>query len=199
MIKAVLFDADGVVIRKRERFFSERLAEKCGAKLEDLLPFFKHDMREAFVNKVDIRESLANYLPMWHWPGTVDEFLAYWFSEESPRDEEMLAFIQELRKAGLKCYLATDREHLWGDYLKHEVGLEKDLDGFMYSYELGFQKHEPGFFVAAAKRLHLEPQEIMYWDDDEKNVEAARQADIDARWYTDLAAVKNSVRLSLHQ
>jgi len=189
-VKAILFDADGVVIKKRDHFFSVRFAEKYGVRPEDQLPFFKEDMRSAFVGKADLRESLKKYLPKWNWKGTADEYLAYWFGEESPRDEAVIAYIDELRGSGIKCYLATDREPLWGEYLKNEVGLAKHLDGFCYSYMFGHEKSEPEFFAGVQKMLGVAVEDLMYWDDDQKNVDVAKSVGIDARFFTNLNDLK---------
>lgn len=192
MPKALLFDADGVVIKARARYFSDRFAEKQGIPVAQVLPFFKHDMREAFVGKADITESLKNYLPQWKWAGTVDEFLAYWFGEESPRDEEVIAYVDELRmRGGYKCYLATDREQNWAEYLKENVGLKNHFDGFFFSYEVGHEKNEAEYFIEVAKELKLTPGEIMYIEDDPKNVAVAKGVGIDARLYTSLEQLKS--------
>ena len=190
MTKAVLFDGDGVAIKARARFFSERFAERQRVPVSEIIPFFKNEMRQAFTNKADIKEALKMYLPQWNWQGSVDDFLVHWFEEESPRDEEVLSYIQTLRPAGIKCYLATDREKYWGQYLIENTGFKDDFDGFMFSYDVGYEKHTPQYFIEVAKRLALEPAEIMYWDDDQKNVDIAKSVGIDARFYTELDELK---------
>jgi FMN phosphatase YigB (HAD superfamily) len=98
MIKAIFFDADGVTIHSRAVFFSQRFAVQQGISHEDILPFFKNDMHDALVGKVDIKEALQKYLPLWKWEGGVEDFLQHWFSEESPPNIEVLHYIQELRQ-----------------------------------------------------------------------------------------------------
>lgn len=190
MVKAILFDADGVAIRARERFFSERFAEKQNIPVGEVLPFFKTDMRQAFTGKADLKEAVEKYLTAWKWSGTSDEFLTYWFSQESPRDEEVLAYIDTLRTRGIRCYLATDREQYWAKYLVESIDLRTHFDGFMFSYDIGHEKHEPEFFAEVLRRLGLRPDEVMYWDDDQTNVDVARSLGIEARFYTGLADLK---------
>ncbi|MBU0750518.1 HAD hydrolase-like protein [Patescibacteria group bacterium] len=196
MVKAILFDADGVVIKARERFFSERFAETQNISAEVVLPFFKNDMRGAFTGKVNLKDAVEKYLAVWNWNGTAEEFLMYWFSQESPRDEEVLAYIDSLRSSGIKCYLATDREQYWADYLVEDVDLKSHMDGFMFSYDIGYEKHESKYFEEVLRRLDCTPNEVMYWDDDQKNVDVAKGLGIDARFYTRLEELKHSIPLT---
>ncbi len=190
MPRAILFDADGVVIKKRERFFSERFAEKQGVALVDQLPFFKNEMRQSFVNKLDLKDALLPYLAKWKWEGTVEDFLEYWFGEESPRDEEVIGYIQTLRISGIKCYIATDREKYWGEYLRERVGLKNNFDDFFFSYDIGYEKDTPEYFIEVLKRLNLPANEVMYWDDDQKNVDVAKEVGINAHFYSNLEGLK---------
>ncbi len=184
MTKAILFDADGVVLKARTRFFSERFAEAQGVDVAEVIPFFKNEMRQAFTNKVDIKEALPPYLAKWKWQGSVDDFLLHWFKEESPRDEEVLAYIDTLRAKDIKCYLATDREQHWARYLMDQVGLKAHFDKFFFSCDVGFEKHHAEYFVEVLRRLALAPEEVMYWEDDQKNVDVAKSVGVDARFYT---------------
>jgi putative hydrolase of the HAD superfamily len=195
MVKAILFDADGVVIKSRAQLFSDRFAEAHGLAISEVLPFFKNDMREAFVGQADIKQSLPSYLHKWHWIRSVDDFLEFWFAAESPRDEEVIAYIDKLRAVGTKCYIATDREKYWAKYLVENVGLGKHFDGFMFSYDIGFEKHDPEYFQEVMKRLGLKPEEVMYWDDDQKNVDVAKGVGIDARLYTDFDKFKDEAKV----
>ena len=197
MIQAILFDADGVVIRGRPQMFSDHFAETHGLPISEVVPFFKNDMRLAFVDKADIKESLRLYLPKWHWIRSVDDFLEYWFREESPRDEDVIAYVDMLRASEIKCYIATDREKYWAKYLVEIVGLKNHFDGFMFSYDIGCEKHTAEYFQEVLKRLTLMPEEVMYWDDDPKNVAVASGLGIDARIFTDVADLKRETETLL--
>lgn len=183
MIKAILFDADGVVIKAREVFFSQKIAIKQGVSSDIVRPFFIKDLRSAFIGKLDIKESLKNYLPNWKWQGSVEEFLKYWFEAESQRDEKVLEYVEEQRSKGIICYIATDREPYWADYLVNTIKLKEYFDGFFFSYDVGYMKDEKEFFIEVINRLKLKPEEIAYFDDDPKNVDVAKGVGINAILY----------------
>jgi HAD superfamily hydrolase (TIGR01509 family) len=58
------------------------------------------------------------------------------------------------------------------------------FDGVFASAELGVAKPDAAFFLKVTQALNLSPQEILFWDDFDKNVEAARAIGWHAEHYT---------------
>lgn len=52
-----------------------------------------------------------------------------------------------------------------------------------FSYSSGFTKEETGFYEDVMNVLNLKADEIMFWDDEKENVQAAKKAGIDAYFY----------------
>jgi putative hydrolase of the HAD superfamily len=192
MIKAILFDADGVVIAPHP-YFSKRLQDEFGISSEKVLPFFKNEFKTCTIGKTDLKNEIAKYLPEWGWNKSLDEMLAIWFSGEKVVNEEILEIVDGLRLKGMKCYLASDNEKYRANYLVNEMGLEKHFDGMFFSCNLGCTKSEPQFYEKALAELKLQPDGVMYWDDDPKNIEVAKIKGMDARVYEGI----NSLRIEL--
>ena len=55
-------------------------------------------------------------------------------------------------------------------------GFEAITDDIVYSHEVGLAKPDPAIYALAAERLGVAPHEIVFLDDVELNVEAARAA-----------------------
>jgi len=184
MKKILLIDADGIVI-KRDGFFSDRFASEQGVPVEKILPFFKNEFKKAVVGDVEMKEVLPAYLNEWGWDGTVDEFLQYWFESENKTDEQVLEFVDRLRETGLvDVYLATDNEKNRLEFIKGEMGLADRFDGIFSSCGFGVEKSEPEFFEKVLGELgEVSPEDVILWDDDEANVETAREAGISAEFY----------------
>lgn len=189
MIKAILFDADGVCL-KQQPYFSLEIAKENNIPYAQIEPFYKNEFRLCQIGKADIKEELAKYLPQWKWEGSVDDFLTRWFTTDVHPDPEVLAVADEMRKRGIKCYLVSDQEKNRGEYIRTTAGLGSHFDGTFFSYEVGYQKSEPQFFLEVLKMLKLEPSELVYWDDDQKNVDVAKAIGIDARFWNGLDALK---------
>jgi putative hydrolase of the HAD superfamily len=175
-IKAVLLDADGLLFKK-QRYFSEIFYEEYGVPVESVTPFFKTPFRECQKGNADLKEELIPYLSQWNWDGNVESFLAYWFSF-CVVDDGVLNIVRELRKQELKCYLVTDQEKYRAEYIKKNLELGKDLDGFFYSFEIKSSKSEANFYGTVLETLHLSPEEVIFFDDEEENIEIAKSLGI---------------------
>jgi len=181
MERRFLFDLDGVLI-KRDKYFSQRLSDDYKIPMDEILPFFKGEYKQAAVGRLDLRAVLPEYLSRWGWKKSVDDFLRYWFKSEKAVNDQLLASIQELRKKG-GCYLASDNEKERARYVMDNIGLKKSFDGAFFSCDLGHVKSEPAFFQDVVRSLEIKPTDITYWDDDQKNVAIADGVGITAFLY----------------
>jgi putative hydrolase of the HAD superfamily len=189
-IKAVLFDLDGIVIVGRKYFFSERLAEEHHIPMEAVLEFFQNDLKPCSFGKADLKEKLAPYLAKWNWKGSVEDLLDYWFSSESTKDEEVLSIVKQLRDKGVRCYVATRQEKYRLQYLLDVVGLKDHFDGIFCTCNIGCDKSDPAFFEHALDELGLAPEEVLFFDDLQKNVDTANGLGINAHFYDGIDVLK---------
>lgn len=183
-IKAILFDLDGLVLVGRKRLFSEQFAEEQKVPLDVVREFFVKDLKPCSMGKADLKEKVAPYLPRWKWNGTVDDFLMHWFSCCCEFDQQVLDIIVDLQKADVKCYVATRQEKYRLTYVMEGQGLQHWFDGTFATCDIGFDKCEPEYWDHVLQTLGIEPEEILYFDDSEKNVDMAKMLGIDAHHYT---------------
>ena len=194
MIKTVVFDTDGMVIQ-REMYFSQRFSKEFGVPMEKVLPFFENEFQLCLVGKADLKEELAKYLSQWNWKKSVEELLSYWFANESNLDKKMLESVKNLRSKGIGCYLNTNNEKYRVQYLFENLDLKKIFDGVFSSAELGFLKPQPEFWSAIHERLGKpDKSEVLVWDDDEENVESAKNFGFHSESYSDYDAYENRMK-----
>lgn len=186
-VRIAIFDADGVVTSPKR--FADDLARDFGTKPEDLTPFFQGPFQDALIGKADLKMIIQPYLKDWNWAGTVDEFLAYWFKAEDEINEQVLSIVTDLRERGIKCYLATNQEKYRLEYMRKKMGFERIFNGVFSSSDLGCKKPDKQFFERLLKRLDprrkVPTKEILFWDDTEANIDAAKKFGIQAYLFTD--------------
>lgn len=193
MAKILLLDLDGIVIRPRHKYFSEKYAEEHGVSLEAITPFFKGEYKDAARGKISIRSVLPTYLSKWGWEGDIDSFLAYWFEGERTIDVNVLEYVKGVREKGTKVYLVSDNEEERANYVMRKLGLDKEFDGAFFSYQLGCVKSEPEFFQKIADKLKINSGDVDYWDDDPKNTDVAKKAGFNAHVYTSFEEFSNNL------
>lgn len=106
-------------------------------------------------------------------------------------NEELFLYIKEL-KAGHKLGLLSN---VAGNYL-HQIFTEGQLalfDAIVLSFKSGFIKPQPEAFANAAKELGVDISECVFIDDQERNVNGAREAGMKAILYRDVAQLRQEL------
>jgi HAD superfamily hydrolase (TIGR01549 family) len=115
-----------------------------------------HWQRELQLTDAQADELMADY---WRWyVGTLDQELFDWFAGQRPRFRTGI-----VSNSGPG---AREAERCWG--------FEDITDDIVYSHEVGLLKPDPRIFRLAAERLGVRPDEVVFLDDVEGHVAAAR-------------------------
>ena len=126
------------------------------------------------------RAAVAARLPL--PAGEAAEAVGRWQEHRGYVDPEVLAFVRAVRAAGRPVGLATNATDLLRDDLA-ALGLAGEFDAVISSWELKIHKPAPEFFERACAELGLEPQWVLFVDDDDRSVQGARVAKLPAfRW-----------------
>ena len=182
-MRAILFDADGVIQRPGADF---RAA--CGALLSkqgDELELF---MRELFATEKpsltghrDFVADLLEVLVHHGVPEKLNDALAIWTAIEV--DPDMHTEIVSLRRAGMVCCVASNQQPYRGRHMSETLRYRELFDHEFYSHALGVAKPDPEYFRAITQRLALDPHELLFIDDHETNVLGAREAGLHAELF----------------
>lgn len=179
-IQAILFDADGVVQRQRAEFRSI-LSDLLGSPQDNIDAFlqdiFKPE-RPALTGHRNFVEDLADVLLKWNCRGTVQDALRAW--EQIDVDDDMLTMINTLRVSGTYCGLATNQQQYRARYMSETLGYREVFDREFYSCVLGYMKPNTGYFQAILQKLPFPPGNVLFIDDHEPNIMAARQVGLHA-------------------
>lgn len=173
---------------------SEYFAKDWNIPLEKITSFFKNEFQLCKIGKADTKESLKKYFPLWEWKGSTDEFLDYWFKFDSNLNQEMLANIKELKIRGIKCYLATNNEKYRTKYFENVLNFKNIFDGIFSTCNIGYSKSQQKFWQTIYNQFGMpDKKSVLCWDNDEKNIKAAKNFGFSAELYTSFNDYKNKI------
>ena len=191
--RVLLLDVDGVLVTPPE-MFGERLFRQYP---DVAAEFFYGPFMQASRGKLDLYDVLPPYLEHFEYAGSVNDFLQEWLSSENHPNLPMLAAVRELRSLGWPVYLATNQERHQVRYLLEDMRLGEITDGEFSSASIGERKPDAAYFARATRRLNLPPAQIVFWDDVQANVDAARLAGWTAHLFTDIAGFRATLGMSV--
>ena len=187
MIKAILFDMGGVVVRFGSMDDVFRKFQALGvADVEEYMGRFgqKGIFLDIELGKMSAQEWLRALERL-----TGREHISFLEAREAwtafVRDvpQEGLNFIQTLRQR-YKVYLASNTNVFvqdWArsaDFSPAHKPITDYFDGLFCSHEMGLYKPDASFFQHILNTLGLQPQECLFLDDSPKNTQAAEQLGI---------------------
>ena len=76
------------------------------------------------------------------------------------------------------------------DFMANQMGFAEIFDELFFSCHVGYQKPHHGFYEFIQSALHMSGEQILFWDDMEKNVFAARELGWNAEVYKGFADFK---------
>jgi putative hydrolase of the HAD superfamily len=173
MIKAIVFDADGVIVRPKT-FFVSRVFELYGVPKHEFMDFIHGQFKRCTTGELELLDILPEYLEKWNVSIEPRDFIRQWVEHERHIDEELLTRIQDFRTRGTLCYLGTNQEQNRANYMKLEMGFSQFFDGVYASSDLGERKPNLEFYKRLQDKIQIPAEQILFWDDSLENVTAAR-------------------------
>jgi len=175
MIKAVIFDLGGVILRTVDQGPRQALAARLGVSPHDLYHevFSSDSARLATLGKIstaDHWETISKplHLTAEELPGAVQQF---WDGDRL--DRSLLASIRSLRRQYRTGLLSNAFDNLRG-LMENEWKIANAFDELIISAEVGLMKPDHRIYLLALERLHVIPGEAIFVDDVGENVDAAR-------------------------
>lgn len=177
-IKAMIFDMDGTVINSnkldyeawREVFEDygislkyEEYIKLLGATSEEIIQKYLDIGMDEMKRLMDKREMLFR------------ESVEKNGIKVMPHIKNIL---DQVRKANIKLALATGAKREKLDFMLEKTGLEGYFDAEVTSDDVEKGKPNPETFLQAVKKLNVQPEEVLVWEDAEKGVEAAKNGNL---------------------
>lgn len=194
MIKAVVFDLDGVYFEGGTERFIEALISKYSLTKEDVTRvYLKSDEMQQYKRGEIDSDSFWNFaIREWKIQATRNE-LVNLLTASYEVNSATVTFVTDLRDKGIKTAICTNNFPDRFENLKTKFELDKHFDVIVTSYEEGITKPSEEIFNILAAKLELKPAEILMSDDREANVETLVALGFNAFLYQGLDHFKTNV------
>jgi len=181
-IRAVLFDADGV-LQSNTNGWIDRVRRLSGQneRADEFLAELFAAERPCMIGKADFAQELASVLNAWNSKTEASEALKLWRQIEP--NEAAFVHIRSIRQRGTRVALATNQQRYRAEYMLNQLAYAEQFDHILLSCDLGYAKPSIEYFRESVTRIGIDADQILFIDDGEANVESARLAGLNAEQF----------------
>lgn len=174
MLRAVIFDADGVLQEPSEDVIAWLRRELAlpRAEADAVLHRIDEAERPCMVGEADFLTELRRVLREVDRDARFDSVLYAWRAIRV--DAASLDVVDALRASGIGCFLASNQHAYRASYMAKELGYEARFDQVFFSCDFGSAKPESSYFERLLREIGLPPAACLFIDDGPRNVAAAR-------------------------
>ena len=179
MLRAVLFDCDGVLLDSESIYLScvskylRTLGREAG--IDDLAYLVGADIRR-ITEQLQRDYDLGDYEPQTLIDGQRALFNKEFYSQTLEPMDGLIPFLQKLRAAGLKTAVASSSDQRYVEYVLDQLGIRDYFDGFIGREAAGRSKPFPDLYEEAMRRLGVKPEEAVVLEDSSNGIRAGLDA-----------------------
>jgi len=193
MIRWVAFDLDGVVIPTEQSF--HEFSARFGVTLDQIRGFFGAHGEATLLGEADLFALLPAAMREWGVRAELEHFSNSWFTSISRVDPAVSVIVDQVQKAGLRCCAATNQDNRRAEFLEAHTEIPELFPVRVYSCHIGAAKPQQAYFEKAEGMIRAEPGEILFLDDKQENLDAARARG----WHAERATCAPEILVALRR
>lgn len=113
----------------------------------------------------------------------LSEIIDFYNQSNGEYNKDALNMLKRIRDNGNKVYILSNLKKIDYDNFIRDINKEY-YDKFYKSYEIGLEKPDKRIFEYVIKDIGVNPNDILFFDDKENNINNAKELGIDARIIT---------------
>jgi epoxide hydrolase-like predicted phosphatase len=185
-IRAVVFDIGGILEITPETGWQKKWEARLTITFQELFGKMKSTGRDGSLGTCSEEEWLRGLREISGMNQTqTDEFMEdFWVWYLGTLNAELTDYFRDLRPGYQTAILSNS---FLGARAKEQAlyGFEDITDVIIYSHEVGMAKPDPRIYALTCEKLGVQANEIVFLDDLEENIIAAREFGMQAVWFKD--------------
>ena len=176
-IKACLFDMDGTLLDSMH-IWKDIDIEFLGRFGYELPPTLQRE-----IEGMSFRETACYIKDRFHLPPSIEEIMNIWnemafqkYSEEIFFKEGAFEFVKMLKEKGIRTAICTSNSRELVNAVAEHLGFMPYFDSIITSCEVGAGKPAPDIYLEAAKRVGVEPEHCLVFEDIVTGLTAGKRA-----------------------
>ena len=176
-IKACLFDMDGTLLDSMH-IWKDIDIEFLGRFGYELPPTLQRE-----IEGMSFRETACYIKDRFHLPPSIEEIMNIWnemafqkYSEEIFFKEGAFEFVKMLKEKGIRTAICTSNSRELVNAVAEHLGFMPYFDTIITSCEVGAGKPAPDIYLEAAKRVGVEPEHCLVFEDIVTGLTAGKRA-----------------------
>ena len=193
MVEAIIFDSGGVIHTDPMKEVHKDIAQTLGITDEEETRIWREVHPKHGEGKTSVKEFWQEFLEKSGVQLEVpQDLLLREYVKGFKRNEGVLEIVKKLKIRGYKVAILSNSIAPHAEF-NHQVGIYDEFPIRILSHEVGVRKPDPEIYRLALKELGIEPQEAIYVDDNDDNVEAARKLGMSAIKYEDPGQLRSAL------
>lgn len=197
MIELVLFDYGQVLSQPPDPRAWSRMQTITGlddTHLHEAYWRFRHDYDRDALNGRAYWRAVAEHASILLNDQQIDSLLLADIDLWTQPNQPMIAWAGRLQRAGVRTAILSNIGDAMAEGVTTRLGWLKEFERCIWSYALKLAKPDPEIFRKTVDVLQVVPEHILFIDDKEENVEAARGVGVQAIQYTTQAEFEHAMR-----
>jgi len=191
MLKNIIFDIGNTLLAFDEAgYLSKKFKDPATVKTLQATIFWSEEWH--FLDKATLSEEEVITIFGVRQPGLkkeIREVVEDWFNDLVPM-EASIQLLKTLREKAYKIYFLSNFYEKAFSYMFKKYAFLKGAEGYLISYQVRLIKPEKEIYEALLTKFNLKPEECLFLDDLEENLEAGRKLGIKGINIKNLAEIK---------
>ena len=191
MIKNIIFDIGGVMFDDSTQNISDILNR-------DASELCKKVYGKSFIDCLLGNQEVSNYIESFKNDSDY-EIIKYILGKDNlhisyPLMKDNFDYISKLKDKGYSLYILSNISRESYEYVKNTIDIDKVFKGGIYSYQEKLIKPDRQIYELIVNKYNLNKDETMFFDDKQKNVDAACDFGIKGVLFRTIEDIENNLK-----